>query len=67
MKILLSWMAYTHDFIQNENGGKRVNPSGTHGELYSHLIGDYNKHYLLSSNDQDDRSANGSYRQLKDH
>ena len=47
-RILISWIAYTHDFTLMDNGRPRFNPEGTHGDCYRHDIFKYKEHILLS-------------------
>lgn len=51
-KILISWIAYNHDFIKDSNGREIVNPNGTHSDFYNRLF-DYDEHILLSSFHED--------------
>ncbi|MEM7087348.1 MAG: sigma 54-interacting transcriptional regulator [Bacteroidota bacterium] len=51
-KILISWIAYSHDFKKNSSEGNKVNEHGTHCEFYRHLF-NYNMHLLLSGSSED--------------
>jgi transcriptional regulator with PAS, ATPase and Fis domain len=56
MAALVSWVAYNNDFILgNEEGenGLKVNPQGTHCDLYNDDP-NFQKHYLLSASSQED-------------
>ncbi|WP_299111962.1 sigma-54 dependent transcriptional regulator [uncultured Winogradskyella sp.] len=50
-KILISWIAYSHDFKKNDDGKVIVNSHGTHCEFYSHIF-DYDLHLLLSGSSE---------------
>lgn len=48
-RILISWVAYTYDFLKEDLN--KVNPNGTHGTLYKNSF-NYDKHLLLCAADE---------------
>jgi len=58
MKILISWLAYQHDFIRDKNTGalKGIDPEGTNYCMHRYFY-DYDKHILLYSNKGDRTGA----------
>jgi transcriptional regulator with PAS, ATPase and Fis domain len=53
-RILISWIAYKHDFIEEKGRLLEVSSNGTHADFYSRLYNDnYDKHLLLSTFHQD--------------
>jgi transcriptional regulator with PAS, ATPase and Fis domain len=58
MKILISWLAYQHDFIRDKetNAVINVNPEGPNYNMHRYFY-TYQKHILLCSNKGDDAGA----------
>lgn len=54
MKILISWLAYQHDFIRDKDTGavKSIDPEGTNYNMHKHFYV-YDKHIILCSSKGD--------------
>lgn len=62
-RILISWMAKTHDFIEGKTGEIRVNKKGTHFDFYQNLF-DYDVHLLLSTTSRENLKKDKRFPQL---
>jgi len=58
MKILISWLAYQHDFIRDKTTGavKGIDPDGTNYSMHRYFY-NYDKHIILCSNKGDATGA----------